>query len=197
MGRFNWALMMHMFDRSIVGKNCLRFAVSVASSQASLAAKPSPDPKPSKSWELGIDRVGFGHAARALGSRFVAAFTLITILNSVPFGGIVLGQACDLDGDRDCDLDDIDQLSWGIRMPFDPQFDIDGDGEFDVWEDTDYWLETAGEENGFAASFLRGDANLDGSVNVFDLNAVGKALASSRIALESWRLQLRWECQCN
>ena len=80
---------------------------------------------------------------------------------------------CDLDGDGDCDILDIDDLTREIAsgMLTDPKYDLTEDGMLDFW-DLDAWLVAGGSENGFGAPYLRGDANLDGAVNVADLNAL-------------------------
>ena len=52
-----------------------------------------------------------------------------------------------------------------------PSFDLNGDGIVDD-QDRDEWLAEAGPANGFAGSFLVGDANLDGGANAQDLNAL-------------------------
>ena len=85
---------------------------------------------------------------------------------------------CDFDNDADCDLADIDSLTAvgnlvvGVIEGFDPKFDLTNDNlvnEADLSE----WLLLAGQENGFAGPLLRGDANLDGTINPADLNVVG------------------------
>ena len=49
--------------------------------------------------------------------------------------------------------------------------DINGDGTVDT-ADVAEWLSSAATENGLASPYLDGDANLDGSVNAEDLNAM-------------------------
>ena len=80
---------------------------------------------------------------------------------------------CDLDGDGVCDIIDIDDLSRAITsaVPYDPKFDLNMDGILDPG-DVDEWLDDGASHNGFGAPYLRGDSNLDGKVNVVDLNAL-------------------------
>jgi hypothetical protein len=78
------------------------------------------------------------------------------------------------DFDRDMLLTsmDIDILVAEIIADTDEgKFDLSGDCAVD---DTDLseWLTEAAEHNGFGESYLRGDANLDGTVDVADLNAL-------------------------
>ena len=66
---------------------------------------------------------------------------------------------CDLDGDADCDVADIDALTnqAGVSAA-----------------EIDTWLSDAGAQNGFAGPLLKGDSNLDGKIDALDLNAVGQ-----------------------
>ena len=48
-------------------------------------------------------------------------------------------------------------------------FDLSGDGTVDV-TDLTTWLSQAATENGFGQAYVKGDSNLDGSVNSTDLN---------------------------
>ena len=57
-------------------------------------------------------------------------------------------------------------------MPYDPKYDLNMDGILDPG-DVDEWLDDGASHNGFGAPYLRGDSNLDGTVNVTDLNALG------------------------
>lgn len=80
---------------------------------------------------------------------------------------------CDFDANGTCDLDDIDALTVEAA-PGDstnPDFDLDGDGQVGD-SDIAAWLQLAGPENGFD-TFLYGDANLNGTVDATDLNAIG------------------------
>ncbi|MEM8677892.1 MAG: S8 family serine peptidase [Planctomycetota bacterium] len=74
--------------------------------------------------------------------------------------------AGDFDADGDYDLDDIDLLVAAIAGGTNPSaFDLTGDNEVDV-ADRDQWLAIAGSENlPSGASYLVGDANLDGVVD--------------------------------
>ena len=87
-------------------------------------------------------------------------------------------EVCDFDSNDVCDAADIDLLfasgdvSEGVPVPpGDVAFDINGDGIIDNG-DADQWLAAAASENGFAGPFPRGDANLDGTVDAADLNAL-------------------------
>ena len=74
---------------------------------------------------------------------------------------------CDLDGDGDCDGDDIDMLQENIVVgpPDLATFDLDQDGTVSV-VDRDLWLALAGAENLPSRNpYLIGDANLDGNVD--------------------------------
>ena len=82
---------------------------------------------------------------------------------------------CDLDGNGNCDRDDIDllvsegDLTVGV-VPSQPKFDLTGDGIVNE-ADIDAWLALAGAENLTSGnSYLRGDANLDGIVDASDFN---------------------------
>ena len=78
---------------------------------------------------------------------------------------------CDFSGDGACDLTDIDLLVAAIAAGTnDPTFDLTGDGFVDT-ADRDQWLADAGAMNlASGNSYLLGDANLDGSVDVSDFN---------------------------
>ena len=85
---------------------------------------------------------------------------------------------CDFDSNDVCDVADIDtlfasgNLSQGVPVPpGDVILDINADDVIDLF-DVDQWLADAATENGFLSPFLRGDANLDGSVDAADLNAL-------------------------
>ena len=84
-----------------------------------------------------------------------------------------LSVACDFDGDGICDVTDIDDLVLRISAgDADPTYDLDGDGLVTV-ADLEQWRSTAGGFNlGAGRVYLAGDANLDGTVNAADLNAV-------------------------
>ena len=98
-------------------------------------------------------------------------------------GGIE--PSTDFDGDGDSDGNDIDALVNEIVTGANGgQFDLTGDGILDR-DDVDQWLATAAAENGFAAAYLYGDANLDGSVNSPDLNALGRNWLANSNAWQS------------
>jgi hypothetical protein len=84
-----------------------------------------------------------------------------------------VSDPCDFDSDGLCNTVDIDLLGKEIIAGTnDPSFDVNGDGEVTL-ADQDQWRADAAAKNGFVESYLNGDANLDGSVLVGDLNAVG------------------------
>ena len=87
--------------------------------------------------------------------------------------------SCDFNDDRLCDVTDVDLLTAAADLqagaavtPNTTQFDLDANGIIDV-ADLTIWRRTAGNANGFSEPFQRGDANLDGTVNAIDLNALG------------------------
>ena len=76
----------------------------------------------------------------------------------------------DFDGNGLLDVDDIDSLVASIVGGLNEQaFDLSGDGLVDL-DDLSIWLDDAATHNGFAESYLLGDANLDGTINATDLN---------------------------
>ncbi len=80
---------------------------------------------------------------------------------------------CDFNGDGVCDTVDIDDLGTDIIAGNNsPGFDMNNDGLVNL-ADQDIWRGVAATTNGFADPYLNGDANLDGSVIVGDLNVVG------------------------
>ena len=91
-------------------------------------------------------------------------------LNNKYFGAP--GPECDLDGDNDCDTDDIDLLTAEIAAGTnDPAFDLTDDDLVNL-DDRDAWLSLAGEENiGPGRAYLLGDANLDETVDGADFLA--------------------------
>ena len=76
---------------------------------------------------------------------------------------------CDLDGDGDCNIDDIDALILEIvAATHDSVFDMTGDGLVDL-ADRDLWLADAGAVNLPSGNpYLLGDSNLDGIVDAED-----------------------------
>lgn len=93
-------------------------------------------------------------------------------------GQIVEMPVCDFDLDGDCDPLDADRLTAvgdlvaGVSSGFDPMFDLTNDNQVNG-DDLTEWLKIAGDEHALAGPLLRGDANLDGTVNASDLNVVG------------------------
>jgi hypothetical protein len=81
-------------------------------------------------------------------------------------GGFGKAISCDLDGDDDCDIDDIDSLVAEIAIMSDvDEFDLNGDGLVDL-VDRDAWLAVAGTVNlPNQAAYLPADFNLDGLVD--------------------------------
>ena len=108
----------------------------------------------------------------------IAANQILTIVEAVepaPF---------DFNGDGSVDVADIDALVAEIVIGAnDPRFDMSGDESVDI-ADVSLWLAVAASANGFDAPYLPGDTNLDGSVNVADLNAFGQGWLGHA---DSWR----------
>ncbi len=94
---------------------------------------------------------------------------------------------CDFNSDLVCDIDDLNaMLAEGPIAPgvtvipgVNGRFDLTGDGLIDN-ADADQWLGDAATVNGYGSPYKRGDANLDGVVDVSDFNAwnVGKFTTS-------------------
>ena len=83
-----------------------------------------------------------------------------------------LSPSCDFDGNGNCDMGDINALMNEVAAGSnDNAFDLNADGSVNDL-DRDQWLADAGPRDGFAGSFLVGDANLDGAVGAGDLNAL-------------------------
>ncbi len=89
---------------------------------------------------------------------------------------VITPQAnCDFDGDGTCGLADLNQLLAtgnlldGLPVTSSDQdlFDLNGDGRLDQ-RDLDQWLARAGANGPSTAPYLRGDANLDGAVDIVD-----------------------------
>ncbi len=82
---------------------------------------------------------------------------------------------CDFNVDGECDIGDLNALLMlgplapGIPATGQEDFDLTGDGVIDN-ADVDQWLAAAATENGFVGPYFRGDAYLDGSVDVSDFN---------------------------
>jgi hypothetical protein len=82
------------------------------------------------------------------------------------------------------DVDDADQLVSAIAADSaDLLFDVSGDTVVDDGDLT-RWRAIAARENGFSTPFLLGDANLDGTVNASDLNALAQNWLS---AANTWQ----------
>ncbi len=79
---------------------------------------------------------------------------------------------CDFDGNRLCDVDDIDDMvsegpiaaGVSVTVGVNDQFDLTGDGVIDL-DDRDEWLMRAGSQNGLQSPYKLGDADLDGIVD--------------------------------
>jgi hypothetical protein len=88
------------------------------------------------------------------------------------------GADCDVDGNGDCNIDDLDAmlaegpLADGVLVDDSGNeiFDLNGDGTINN-DDVEQWLAIAAEENGLSSPYIVGDANLDGNVDVSDFNA--------------------------
>lgn len=110
-------------------------------------------------------------------SRLNGAAGETTFSSLTPGMIVVVGEPspilCDFDNNLACDIADVDLLVNEIVAETDTgRFDLTDDDIVNR-DDLIEWLSVAAEKNGFAASFLLGDSNLDGSVNVNDLNALG------------------------
>ncbi len=130
-------------------------------------------------WEMSTSRALTGGSLggpNAGGSdAFVAKFT-----TEAPESG-----PHDFDGDGDLDGDDVDALVREIIAgTSDLSFDLTADGVVDNADLTD-WLSEAATYNAFTFPYLLGDANLDGSVNAADLNALGQNWLGSPNAWQS------------
>ena len=84
-----------------------------------------------------------------------AGWAFDSATGELTFGENGGGDDCDLNGDGNCDIADLDQV-------------VDSGGDISAW------LAEAGNKNGLGGSYLNGDANLDGTVDAQDLNAVGQ-----------------------
>ena len=97
--------------------------------------------------------------------------TLFSVGDPFTSGAFQILPAGDFDGDLDWDCDDVDALVAEIVSGEDQQaFDLSGDALVDE-TDLEVWLRVAGEQNlPRGAPYLRGDGNLDGTVDVSDFN---------------------------
>ncbi len=106
---------------------------------------------------------------------FLKTLTDWNFLNS-PLFSDPFDLACDLDGNTHCDVADINELLAngplhdGVLVDAgNARFDLNGDGWIDL-DDVDIWLGDAARSQGLNGPYLRGDANLDGAVDVSDLS---------------------------
>lgn len=89
----------------------------------------------------------------------------------VTFGGRPTTVSGDFDGNGDYACEDVDPLVGEIVAGTnDPAFDLTGDGIVDNADLTEWLAEAGAAELPSGASYLLGDANLDGSVDVSDFN---------------------------
>ncbi len=97
-------------------------------------------------------------------------------------GILLVTSPCDFDASGSCNGADIDliilDMSTGTNNLL---FDLTGDNVVDT-SDRDEWLAQAAAVNGFAESYLLGDANLDGKVTAADLNDLGRHWQESTAA---------------
>ncbi len=96
--------------------------------------------------------------------------------DSVRIPGKLAGEpsetVIDFDSDGDVDTTDIDALVQAIVGGENPaDFDVTDDGLVNR-SDLDAWLAEAATFNGYGEPYLVGDANLDGTAGVADLNAM-------------------------
>ena len=109
------------------------------------------------------------HVARALACRaWLPSFLAGLLIYAVP----AIAVADDFDNDGDWDVDDIDALVGEvISGTNNPDFDLNDDGIVDL-DDLTLWRLIGGIGNYYVEAYLVGDANLDGTVDATDLNAV-------------------------
>ncbi len=90
------------------------------------------------------------------------------------FGVLIPQPTCDFDGNRSCDLDDINRLMTQIAGgDHNIRFDLNNDSRVSNG-DHDQWLKLAAQERGLREAYLVGDSNLNGMVGPEDLNALGR-----------------------
>ena len=129
----------------------------------------------------GIGRTYGSGEAQWVAGRFDDIRVYNGVLSEEEIAALMVPDAsldCDFNGDNVCDTVDIDlmfaagDLVTGSSVPpADAVFDLNVDGIVNTL-DSDQWLSSAATENGFAAPYLKGDANLDGTVDATDLNAL-------------------------
>ena len=86
---------------------------------------------------------------------------------------VTSGVTGDFNGNAELDLEDLDLLTKELLTDRNLDlFDVNTDGLVNN-TDVTQWLSDAATEHGFAEPYFLGDANLDGVINVHDLNAVG------------------------
>ena len=104
---------------------------------------------------------------------YVGELTQEQILEHYLVGiGQLAGLDCDFDFNGTCDIGDIDALMTVVGEETHlADFDLTADGLVDD-QDRDAWLVEASDALGFAGTILLGDANLDGTVDANDLNAL-------------------------
>jgi hypothetical protein len=103
-----------------------------------------------------------------------------SVLYTQPWEVATTITLCDFNHDDECNMVDIDSLTAignlvaGISAAeaADPIYDVNKDGQINS-DDLHRWLQVAGEQNGFSSSLIVGDANLDGTIDQADLNALG------------------------
>ena len=96
----------------------------------------------------------------------------LRVLDVIGWDVEILAGDFNLDGTLD--TSDIDLLVGEIvNETHNAEFDLTDDNMVDS-TDVTTWLSESASQNGFAAPYLLGDANLDGSVNASDLNALGQ-----------------------
>ena len=90
---------------------------------------------------------------------------------------------CDFDFNGVCDALDLDALLYDGILSGNTSFDIDENGTVDL-ADRDQWLVDGGEKENNGVPYVLGDVDLDGDVDVSDLNSVG--LNWQRTDVTSW-----------
>jgi hypothetical protein len=123
-------------------------------------------------WQIGSEQ---GLMEPQLPSDVIQNLTLRD-LRAMDVIGWDLVESSQFDFDRDgvLGVDDVDRLvSAIVHGSDDQQFDLSGDTAVNQ-ADLARWLAVAARENGLIGSYLLGDADLDGTVDVSDLNALAQ-----------------------